>query len=143
MNVCYLHDSLYGVIGSVYELTPPETEGGAWTETTLYDFTGGTDGGQPTGGLVMDAEGRLCGTASIGGATNAPCSPYCGTAFELNPPRPGAAGWTETTLHRFRGGNDADYPYAGLFLGKGGVLYGVAVVDGAAGFGDVYEINPE
>lgn len=130
----------YGGCGSVYELAPPKTEGGTWTETTLYDFIGGADGGQPSSNLVIDAAGRLYGTASIGGVANAPCSPYCGTVFELSSPRPGA--WTETTLHRFRGGNDGDYPYAGLLLGDGGVLYGVAEVDGSAGFGDVFEITP-
>ena len=132
----------YGGCGSVYELTPPETEGGTWTETTLYDLIGGSDGGEPASNLVIDAAGRLYGTAIIGGAMNGPCSPYCGTVFELNPPpRQGGSRWSESTLHRFRGGNDGDYPYAGLLLGTGGVLYGVAEVDGSAGFGDVFEIN--
>src|SRR5579871_4167998 len=38
-----------GGCGTVFELTPPSTPGGAWTETVLYRFTGDTDGGNPWG----------------------------------------------------------------------------------------------
>jgi len=34
----------------------------------LHDFTGGLDGGTPYGGLALDANGNLYGTASVGGA---------------------------------------------------------------------------
>jgi uncharacterized repeat protein (TIGR03803 family) len=37
--------------------------------TVLYNFTGGEDGGNPWGGLTMDASGHLYGTDSSGGAT--------------------------------------------------------------------------
>jgi len=33
----------------------------------LYSFTGGEDGGNPWGGLTIDASGNLYGTNSIGG----------------------------------------------------------------------------
>src|SRR5579862_555226 len=44
--------SLYGTtqeggtlgFGIVYQLIPPATQGGAWTENVIYTFTGGTDG---------------------------------------------------------------------------------------------------
>jgi hypothetical protein len=35
--------------GTVFQLTPPASPGGAWTETTPYSFTGGSDGGQSSG----------------------------------------------------------------------------------------------
>lgn len=47
--------------GSVFKLTP---SGGGWTETDLYDFTGGNDGCYPVGKLAFDAGGNLYGTAS-------------------------------------------------------------------------------
>lgn len=47
--------------GSVFKLTP---SGGGWTETDLYDFTGGNDGCYPVGKLAFDANGNLYGTAS-------------------------------------------------------------------------------
>jgi hypothetical protein len=31
--------------GGVFELSPPAVQGGQWTETTLYSFTGKSDGG--------------------------------------------------------------------------------------------------
>jgi uncharacterized repeat protein (TIGR03803 family) len=36
----------------------------------LYRFTGGTDGGFPSGSLTEDASGNLYGAASVGGSTN-------------------------------------------------------------------------
>jgi uncharacterized repeat protein (TIGR03803 family) len=37
-------------------------------ETILYSFSGGSDGGGPFAGLIMDASGNLYGTTFIGGA---------------------------------------------------------------------------
>lgn len=47
-------------------------------ETVLYQFTGGSDGCGPVGGLVADAAGNLYGTTSQG-IVNA------GTVFEVTP----------------------------------------------------------
>ena len=44
--------------------------GGAWTYSDLHDFTGGSDGGYPGGGVTIDAKGNLCGTTVLGGADN-------------------------------------------------------------------------
>jgi uncharacterized repeat protein (TIGR03803 family) len=51
--------------GSVFKLTP---SGNGWTNTDLHDFTGGSDGGYPGGGVTVDANGNLYGTAVLGGA---------------------------------------------------------------------------
>jgi uncharacterized repeat protein (TIGR03803 family) len=40
----------------------------AQTYSVLYNFTGGSDGGEPYGQVTLDASGNLYGTASIGGA---------------------------------------------------------------------------
>lgn len=50
--------------GSVFKLTPSN---GSWTYTSLHDFTGGTDGANPTSNVVFDASGNLYGTAYGGG----------------------------------------------------------------------------
>jgi uncharacterized repeat protein (TIGR03803 family) len=56
------------------------------TETILYNFTGGTDGGQPFAGLIMDKSGNLYGTTSLGGDLNCYKQPEgCGTVFKLSP----------------------------------------------------------
>lgn len=53
-------------LGSVFKLTPVS---GGWMYTDLYTFTGGSDGKNPIGGLVIDASsGNLYGTAADGGA---------------------------------------------------------------------------
>ena len=51
--------------GLVFRLT---RSNGAWSYRSLYDFTGGMDGGTPYSSLVVDASGNLYGTASAGGA---------------------------------------------------------------------------
>jgi uncharacterized repeat protein (TIGR03803 family) len=60
--------------GVVYELSP--VTGGGWTETVLIDFNY-TDGGHPTGTLIFDSAGNICGTTSAGG------SGVFGTVFEI------------------------------------------------------------
>jgi uncharacterized repeat protein (TIGR03803 family) len=91
--------------GVVFKLTP---SAGGWTESLIYSFTGGADGGTPYGGLVIDSAGNLYGTTFTGGASS------MGTVFEL---RLGSGGtWTETVLHSFTGGSDGAFPYAGLIL---------------------------
>jgi len=52
-------------MGNIFRLTP---SGGAWTYTSLHDFTGGEDGAFPLSNVTMDASGILYGTASAGGS---------------------------------------------------------------------------
>ncbi len=56
-------DGAFGY-GSVFKLAPT---GGGWTYTDLYDFTGLDDGAYPDGGVTVDANGILYGTASGSG----------------------------------------------------------------------------
>jgi hypothetical protein len=54
--------------GMVYSLTPPTSPGGSWTRTVLHSFPGPSEGnGGPYGGLAIDANGVLYGTAERGG----------------------------------------------------------------------------
>jgi uncharacterized repeat protein (TIGR03803 family) len=64
--------------GTVFKVTP----GGS--ETILYSFTGDTDGGLPLAGLVMDAQGSLFGTASIGGFIQGGVDGF-GVIFKVTP----------------------------------------------------------
>lgn len=65
--------------GTIFSLTPPASAGGAWTETVLYSFTGGTNGASPSGSLAVDSNGVLYGTTQEGGASG------YGTVFSLTP----------------------------------------------------------
>lgn len=68
----------YGA-GSVFKLN--KTGG----ETVVYSFTGGTDGGTPEAGQIIDAAGDLYGTTYLGGDLSC-FPPYgCGTVFKLTP----------------------------------------------------------
>jgi hypothetical protein len=65
--------------GTIYKLTPPAQVGGAWTETTLFEFGGGATGGHPVGQLAISPSGTLFGVTEVGGANED------GVAFSLVP----------------------------------------------------------
>jgi hypothetical protein len=120
--------NIYLYCGAVFELSPPKTKGGKWTEKVLHGFKGGTDGANPNGGLVLDNTGAIYGTTFGGGNESGDCgSGGCGTAFELKPPDKKDAAWTEKRLHIFTGGNDSRLPSAGMILDSAGSLYGATV----------------
>ncbi len=101
--------------GVVFELSPPGAPGTAWTETTLYEFTGGSDGSWPQSSLVFDSAGNLYSVTYAGGDLNCMESidnnaPGCGTVFKLAPPAVKGGDWTESTLYAFHGGNDGASP---------------------------------
>ena len=62
--------------GRVFELT---TSSGGWTYKDLYDFTGGSDGKNPYGAVVLDANGNLYGTTYAGGSQG------YGVVWEITP----------------------------------------------------------
>lgn len=74
--------------GSVFEL---QYRNGQWSYRSLHDFTGGSDGANPVGSLVLDVNGKLYGTTTMGGAGTGtggcPLSGYigCGVVFEITP----------------------------------------------------------
>jgi hypothetical protein len=120
-----------GSNGTVYRLVPPASPGGAWSENVLYRFAGGTDGRQPSMGVVFDQAGNLFGSTQYGGNTQA-CGGGCGTIFELSPPAQPGGQWTHTVLYTFQGSFDGQYPGAMIF-GSNGALYGTTVSGGTPG----------
>ena len=111
--------------GTIYQVTPA---GGL---TTLYTFTGGSDGSQPYAGLVQDSDGSFYGTTSAGGDANGD-----GTVYKVTP----AGGLT--TLYTFTGGNDGSQPQAGLAHGTDGNFYGTTAYGGANGDGTIFKLTP-
>ena len=127
--------------GTVFELVRPVSPSTQWTETVLYDFTGGidgsTDGRYPQYGVVFDAAGNLYGTA-LGGANG------LGVVFELSPPATEGGPWTESLLYSFQGGlndgalspsvgSDAQTGDVGVVLDDLGNVYGVTPYGGSGG----------
>jgi uncharacterized repeat protein (TIGR03803 family) len=113
--------------GTVFKLTPSS---GGWTETDLYDFTGGSDGFLPTGGVIFDQTGNLYGTTPLGGSGGG------GTVFMLTPDLNG--GWTFSLLYSFSVGYGS---YASLTMDSLGNLYGTTYGDGL-GYGNVFKLTP-
>ncbi|HLY06332.1 MAG TPA: choice-of-anchor tandem repeat GloVer-containing protein [Rhizomicrobium sp.] len=62
--------------GVVFQLTQTK---GAWTESVLYAFSGGSDGGNPAAAVNLDGAGNLYSTSYAGGAYGN------GTVWEVTP----------------------------------------------------------
>ena len=123
--------------GTVFKLTP---ESGAWKETLLHAFTGGSDGGFPYAGVTLDSRGNVYGTTESGGNTkDCEGSDGCGVIFKFG--RVDGV-WKEVVLHAFTGSSDGGIPEAPLTLGPDGDLYGTAVVGGPFGGGTAFRLTP-
>lgn len=105
----------------MFKLTPDGSE------TVLYAFGGGEDGGYPRAGLVEDQDGNLYGTAIL----------IHGTVFKVT------QGGVHTVLHVFAG-RDGTYPVAGLISDQSGNLYGTAASGGDLHCycGTVFRVTP-
>jgi uncharacterized repeat protein (TIGR03803 family) len=101
------------------------------TETVLYSFSGGVDGGYPYyGHLIRDKAGNLYGTTYAGGTFN------FGTVFKLD------TTGKETVLHSFAGGlSDGQFPFAGLVRDSAGNLYGSTYFGGAFSTGTLFKVD--
>jgi uncharacterized repeat protein (TIGR03803 family) len=90
----------------VFELSP--NNGGAWSETVVYDFDFNSNiGGGPASGVTLDSEGTLYGSTVSGGPNDS------GTAFELSPV---GSSWTITPIYTQNGAGS-------MILDQAGNLY--------------------
>jgi len=89
--------------GTVYKVSP------AGVQTVLYNFTGGTAGGNPQSGVIFDPAGNLYGTTYAGGSAG------LGVVYKVDP------SGKETVLYSFKGGTDGADPYAGVTAIQRGV----------------------
>ncbi|MFY9645843.1 MAG: choice-of-anchor tandem repeat GloVer-containing protein [Terriglobales bacterium] len=117
--------------GTVFELSPDE--GGGYTETVLYTFTGAPDGANPTySNVIFDSLGNLYGTTWNGGANG------YGTVFELSPV---GASWTESILWNYQNSPDGANPLNDLIMDAAGNLY-TMTYEGGGTAGTVFELSP-
>lgn len=106
----------------------------AQTFTTLFNFTGTSDGANPYGALVQGSNGNLYGT------TSSQFGAGYGTVFEIT------ADGTLTTLYTFcslPSCADGSYPVSGLILASNGNFYGVTNAGGAHSYGTIFELTPQ
>jgi uncharacterized repeat protein (TIGR02543 family) len=108
--------------GTIFKITP------TGFLTTLYSFTGGADGANPSAPLVLGADGNFNGTTQAGGIE-------FGTVFQITPTG------SLTTLHSFAGGTDGSAPYGGLILATDGNLYGTTSGSGDESPGTIFRIT--
>jgi uncharacterized repeat protein (TIGR03803 family) len=119
---CQLHTEPY-LVGMAYPPVPPPTF------SVLHTFTGGSDGGQPWAGMILDPAGNLYGTAAAGGTGS--CSYLgatgCGTIFQL---KKHSSSYTFSPLYSFQGGEDGEFSARPLTRGPNGTYYGTTTGGG-------------
>lgn len=117
--------------GTVFRLQPGS---GGWTEKSLYDFSGGADGGNPFAAVIMDGQGNLFGTTNQGGSGQ-----YAtGVAYMLSP---SGHSWSETVLYTLAYPG-AQAPAAPLLAMPDGKLFGTAQAGGNYNHGAVFQLVP-
>jgi uncharacterized repeat protein (TIGR03803 family) len=98
------------------------------TFTSLYSFTGGNDGSNCYGGLLLASDGNLYGTTESGGVYG------LGTVFRIT------TDGTLATLVSFDGYQGAN-PECTLIQGTDGRLYGTTQNGGANGWGAIFRLS--
>jgi uncharacterized repeat protein (TIGR03803 family) len=118
--------------GTVFEVSQ------TGSETVLYSFTGGSDGGSPYAGVILDKAGNLYGTTGAGGDIGG-CglTAGCGTVYEID------TSGAETVLYAFEGPlqGDGEAPFGALAQNASGDFYGSTSSGGAYQQGTVFKID--
>ena len=123
--------------GAIFRLRPPARRGDPWIETILYSFAErfSGDAAFPSGELITGENGKLYGTALLGGANDV------GAVYELSPPAVAGGRWTEKVIFSFDGTNGSS-PSGRLLLDASGTLYGTTGGGGASQEGTVFQLAP-
>ncbi|HXM40665.1 MAG TPA: choice-of-anchor tandem repeat GloVer-containing protein [Bryobacteraceae bacterium] len=121
--------------GQVYSLTPPTSDGGNWTENTVYSFGSVADDGVGPQCVFQGSNGNLYGVTSDGGTGG------FGTVFSLTPPASPGGTWTEDVLYNFPFSGVTGGPTT-LVIGPHGALYGTTSYIGGSTVSTVFAIEP-
>jgi len=112
------HNGGFANTGTIFELTEVN---GVWTETVLYEFTDGIDGGFPAD-IAVDNNGNVVGVTHNGGAYGR------GVLFKVSPQ---GRKWQETVLYNFKGAPDGSLP-VGLTPGSKARTYYITTEKGGS-----------
>lgn len=99
--------------------------GAGWTFNLLYSFQGGSDGGHPESGVVLDSAGNLYGCNTYGGQF------AFGVVYEVN------TTGTYSVIYNPRGSCFGD-----LAMDNAGNLYGTTYSGGSDDGGTIFELSP-
>jgi uncharacterized repeat protein (TIGR03803 family) len=125
--------------GTVYELSSSGN-----SETVVYNFSGGEDGGTPVAGLAIDRASHLYGTTVYGGYFSYFCQAGCGTVFEVSPPSASGDPWKYAVAHQFTAGvpGDGALPFGPVMVDQKGDLFGTTFAGQGSGGGTAFELTP-
>jgi uncharacterized repeat protein (TIGR03803 family) len=126
IGTCHLGGA--GGRGVVFELAPPANGQTAWTESTIWAFSGGSDGGNPTSGVARTKHGELI----------VPTDDDNGAIFELRPKAGTRSRWSKTLLWQFSG-SDGSEPESPPMLLPNSVIAGTTN-SGGLGYGTVWQL---
>jgi uncharacterized repeat protein (TIGR03803 family) len=110
--------------GTIFQITPD----GAFT--SLYSFTNGVDGANPSAALAQGNDGSFYGSTFSGGTQND------GTIFKIT------TNGLLASLYSFTNGIDGANPQSALVPGSDGNFYGFTSGGGADGYGAIFQITP-
>lgn len=127
--------------GVVYQLAPPASSEGVWTETILHSFKAKQGSVYAVGTPIFDAKGNLYGATQ--GAAGPAGHALGAAAYRLTAPATEGGPWTYTLLYEFspyRGLGDG--PQSSLTFHNNGRLYGTTETAGQYSGGIVFELVP-
>ena len=116
-----------GSCGTVFKLARDGSE------TILHFFAGGSDGGNPAAGLLLDKAGNLYGTTEFGGDAL-----DNGTLFRVAPDGKETVLYTFCSMPKCADGGG---PQSTLIADQAGNLYGTTEYDGSGGGGTVFKFT--
>jgi len=121
--------SAYGVTsgGGAHDAGEVYKIGKSGEVTVIYSFTGGSDGGSPSAGLLLDSAGNLYGVASAGGTG------FYGVLFRIDP------SGKEQVVHNFD--EYSSQPDSALVADGTGNVYGTSAPIRNGNYGVVYRVN--
>ncbi len=117
-------DGGVGGVGVLFEYDPATN-----VQTVKINFNS-TSGYAPISTLTLGNNGKLYGTAWIGGVNSR------GVIFEFDPDT-----GDYKKLHEYNGGVDGSFPWAGVTIGSDAILYGTMPDGGAYSNGYIYSYN--
>src|SRR5450830_86050 len=121
--------------GTVFKISNPTASP---TESVIYSFTGGTDGGYPVASMIQASDGNLYGTTNAGGVQAVGCDYGCGTVFKISNLTTSP---TESVIYRFTIGSDGAFPNAAVIQASDSNLYGTTYGGGTGFVGTVFKIS--
>jgi uncharacterized repeat protein (TIGR03803 family) len=116
-------------LGTVFQLSPPSSPGGAWTKTILTSFGGSSPLSLPSASVTLGPNGVLYGTTAGAGG-----------AYQLTPPSEEGGAWTQTVIFTFESQNGGA-SVAPLTLGRSGALFGTSEAANNQ-CGSVFKLTP-